>query len=72
MRDEMMRLQGMRPRRFLPTPGMTPSALNHAVGNAMSGNVLHRLLACVAWSLGMDAVQDQWSAPAEAVVNLLQ
>ena len=61
--DEMMRLQGMRPSRFKLTSGMRPSAMAKAVGNAMSGNVLHRVIARIAWALGMDAVRDQWSDP---------
>ena len=64
--DEIMRLQGMRPSRFQLTCGMRPSAMGKAVGNAMSGNVLHRVVARIAWALGMDEVRDQWSDPVRA------
>ena len=68
---EMMRLQGMRPARFQVPSFMRPSQMSAAVGNAMSGNVLHRVVARMLWSLGMDMVQDQWQVPELAAQKLL-
>ena len=68
---EMMRLQGLRPSRFALPPGMCQSALGHAVGNAMSGNVVHRIVARISWALGMPRVQDKWSDPLYGALLLL-
>ena len=70
---EMLRLQGLRPARFKPVAGARQSQINqmkHAVGNAMSGNVLHRVIARIAGSLGVDA-KDEWSDPVHACIKLL-
>lgn len=69
--NEMLRLQALQPTRFMPLPGALQSAMNHAVGNAMSGNVLHRVLVRVAWSMGMSAVIDEWCDPPRAAVKFL-
>ena len=69
----MLRLQGLRPARFKPVAGARQSQINqmkHAVGNAMSGNVLHRVIARIAQSLGVDA-KDEWSDPLHACIKLL-
>ena len=42
---EMLRLQGLPPRRFMPLKSKSQTEMQHAVGNAMSGNVVHRLVA---------------------------
>ena len=69
---EMLRLQGLRPRRFAKLPDMTQGRFNHAVGNAMSGNVLTRILAktidCVH---GPFVVYDPWIEPHKAAPRLL-
>ena len=58
---EMLRLQGLPPNRFKPLTSKSQNQMQHAVGNAMSGNVVHRLLARVAWALGYSAVRDAWA-----------
>ena len=71
--NEMLRLQGLRPTRFKPVVGARQSQINQmkrAVGNAMSGNVLHRVIARIAQSLGVDA-KDEWADPLRACVKLL-
>ena len=71
--NEMLRLQGLPPTRFKPVAGARQSQKNqmkHAVGNAMSGNVLHRVMARIAHSLGVPA-KDEWAAPLQACVKLL-
>ena len=69
---EMMRLQGLRPRRFAKLDNMTQSQFNHAVGNAMSGNVLTRVVAQLIDSVyGPRLVQDPWADPHMAAPLLL-
>ena len=71
--NEMLRLQGLPPTRFKPVAGARQSQKNqmkHAVGNAMSGNVLHRVMARIAHSLGVPA-KDEWADPLQACVKLL-
>ena len=68
---EMLRLQRLRPDRFKPLSAKSQSKMQHAVGNAMSGNVVHRLIVGIAMSLGHTAVRDEWSDPLVACVNLL-
>ena len=62
-------LQGIHPARFTPIDGMSRGMMDHAVGNAMSGNVVHRLFARVLWSMGF-AVVDKWADPLDAVALL--
>ena len=71
--NEMLRLQGLQPTRFKPAVGARQAQRNqlkHAAGNAMSGNVVHRVLARIAQSLGVDAI-DEWADPLRACVKLL-
>ena len=67
---EMLCLQGLPPSRFQPLTSKSKTKLQHAVGNAMSGNVVHRLLARVAWALGYSEVRDAWANPVEACKSL--
>ena len=50
--DEMFRLQGLRPERWVLPAGVNRSHLNFCVGNAMSGNVVRLLLEKVLETLG--------------------
>ena len=71
--NEMLRLQGLQPARFKPAVGARQAQRNqlkHAAGNAMSGNVVHRVIARIAQSLGVDAI-DEWADPLRACVKLL-
>ena len=69
--NEMLRLQGLRPDRFQPLSVKSKRKMRHAVGNAMSGNVVHRLIVRIAKSLGHTAVHDEWSDPLVACVDVL-
>ena len=54
---EIFRLQGLDPNRFQVPPGMRASKVRHAVGNAMSGNVIRMLLEASLTAMGCDIRQ---------------
>ena len=69
---ELLQLQGLRPRRFVKLGNMTRNQFNHAVGNAMSGNVLTRIVASLLRSVyGPHAIRDPWADPHTAARLLL-
>ena len=59
--DEMLRLQGMKPN-LLNTKGISTIELGHQIGNAMSVNVIQRILQQVLLHIGKikEPVQDEW------------
>ena len=70
--EEMMRLQGMDPTEF--TVAVTDTQLRKQLGNAMSVNVLERLLVCVLPAAGLvkhGALVDRWKN-GEAVRRLTE
>ena len=67
---EMLRLQGLPPSRFKPLTSKSQAKMQHAVGNAMSGNVVHRMVARIAWPMGYTDVRDAWADPLEACLSL--
>ena len=66
----MLRLQGLQPNRFKPLTPKSQKRVQHAVGNAMSGNVMHRIIARIAWAMGHTDVPDQWADPIVACESL--
>lgn len=69
---ELLRLQGLPPRHYAQPEHMTRNQLNFAIGNAMSGNVLTRVLAQVINNIyGPVRVSDPWACPAQAVKSIL-
>ena len=71
--SELRRLQGLPARHYAThDEHMTQNQFNHAVGNAMSGNVLTRVLvAAIASIFGPGLVHDPWACPAQAVKSIL-
>ena len=67
---EMLRLQGLQPSRFKPLTTKSQTKMQHAVGNAMSGNVMHRLVARIAWAMGHTEVCDAWATPINVAMSI--
>ena len=63
---EMLRLQGMRPARFVVPPSVPTPAFHGMVGNSMSVNIIEVLLAMLSRAcpavLGATPLPDRWSA----------
>ena len=62
----MLRLQGMRPARFVVPPSVPTPAFHGMVGNSMSVNIIEVLLAMLSRAcpavLGAPPLPDRWSA----------
>ena len=66
--EEMLKLQGVRPAQMIDEKGgyygLTQRQLNLAIGNAMSSNVLERLLPRVCLASGLTPMHsDPWQGP---------